>query len=149
MDYDDIDVETTDTADLAQLTIMQDKIDSGDAELWYLDQNRWIAYDDLDDVHGLIHAMHPMRPAERQPGGHHVLPNIVKSTGYSTDDDTGRSDITTQFGTVATKRKPDGSTRSTTRSRTGTLASSAARKSPSSSTSPPTTTSPTSTRTTT
>ena len=110
VDAENIDVETTDTADLAQLTIMQDKIDSGDAELWYLDQSRWIAYDSLDDVHGLIHAMHPMRPAERQPGGHHVLPNIVKSTGYSTDDDTGRSDITTQFGTVATKRKPDGTT---------------------------------------
>ena len=110
VDFENIDVETTETADLAQLTIMQDKIDSGDAELWYLDQSTWIAYDDLDDVHGLIHAMHPMRPAERQPGGHHVLPNIVKSTGYSTDDDTGRSDITTQFGIVPTKRRPDGTT---------------------------------------
>ena len=96
--------------DLAQLAIMQDKIDSGDADLWYLDGNRWIEYDDLQDVHGLIHAMHPMRRAEQQEGGDHVLPNIVKSTGYSKDDDTGRSDLTTQFGIVPTKRKPDGST---------------------------------------
>ena len=89
---------------------MQGKIDDGTAVLWYKDGQNWIEYDDLEDVHGLIHAMHPMRPADRQPGGHNVLPNIVKSTGYTEDGDTGRSDITTQFGIVPTRRKPDGST---------------------------------------
>ena len=120
VDFKDIDVETTDADDLAQLAIMQDKIDSGDADLWYRDGNTWIEYEDLADVHGLIHAMHPMRPANRQDGGHNVLPNIVKSTGYSKDDDTGRSDLTTQFGVIPTKRTPDGSDLRLARWTTGT-----------------------------
>ena len=95
---------------IAQREIMQAKIDSGDAVIWYKDSTTWIEYDDLQDEHGLIHAMHPMHPRGQQAGGHNVLPNIVKSTGYSEDSETGRSDLTAQFGLVPAKRKPDGST---------------------------------------
>ena len=107
--YENIPVQSTEAADLAQLQIMQDKIDAGDAEVWYKDGSRWIEYDDLQDVHGLIHAMHPMHTAD-QSNGYRVLPNIVKNSGYSEDSDTGRPDISTKFGTVAAKRNPDGNT---------------------------------------
>ena len=94
---------------ISQREIMQAKIDSGDAEIWYRDANTWIEYDDLQDEHGLIHAMHPMHP--RGGGdGFHVLPNIVKNTDYAEDSDTGRSDITARFGIATAKRKPDGDT---------------------------------------
>ena len=39
-----------------------------------------------------------------------MLPNVIKSTGYTADDDTGRSDLSAQFGIVPTKRTPDGTT---------------------------------------
>ena len=136
-----IPVETTDADQLAQLDIMQAKIDDGTAELWYQDGgNIWIEYDDLQDVHGLIHAMHPMRPATRQPGGHHVLPNIVKNrraTPKTTTPDGPTSPPSSESSRRSASRT---ATPSTTRSKTGTHASSPARKSLSSSTSPPTTT---------
>ena len=94
---------------ITQREIMQAKIDSGDADIWYRDASQWIEYDDLQDEHGLIHAMHPMKP--RGAGdGFRVLPNIVKNTDYAEDSDTGRSDITARFGIATAKRKPDGST---------------------------------------
>ena len=94
---------------ITQRDIMQDKIDAGDAVIWYKDQSTWIEYDDLDDVHGLIHAMHPMIPLGAG-AGFRVLPNIVKNSDYEEDADTGRPDITAQFGTISAKRKPDGTT---------------------------------------
>ena len=94
---------------IAQREIMQAKIDSGDAVIWYRDANTWIEYDDLQDEHGLIHAMHPMIP--RGAGeGFRVLPSIVKNSDYSEDADTGRADFAAEFGIVPTKRQPDGST---------------------------------------
>ena len=94
---------------IAQRGIMQDKIDSGDAVIWYKDSSKWIEYDDLQDEHGLIHAMHPMIPLGKG-AGFRTLANIVKNTDYEEDADTGRADITTKFGTVLAKRKPDGET---------------------------------------
>ena len=65
---------------------MQDAIDAGTADLYYYDGgNNWIAYDDLDDAFGLIHAMNRMHAPGAQSGGYRVLPNIVKTTGYSED----------------------------------------------------------------
>ena len=101
----------TDDADkIAQLDIMQAAIDAGTATLWYFDSPTWIAYDDLEDEHGLLHAMHRMRPARIGFGGFRVLPNIVKNTTYDEDSDTGRPDVTAKFGLIPAKRKPDGST---------------------------------------
>ena len=94
---------------IEQRGIMQDKIDSGDAVIWYKDGTTWIEYDDLQDEHGLIHGMHPMIPLGKGEG-FRVLPNIIKEADYEEDSVTGRSDITAHFGTIAAKRKPDGST---------------------------------------
>ena len=89
---------------------MQAAIDAGTAELWYLDRSIWIAYDDLQDEHGLLHYLHRMRQRGYPEGGYRVAQSLVKTTAYSTDDDTGRSDLSAQFGLVPTKRTPDGST---------------------------------------
>ena len=110
VDGDFIQSDTDDEDEIAQLDIMQDAIDAGTADIWYIDGSTWIEYDDLPDENGLIHQMHRMHPAEQTFGGFRVLPNIVKNTGYSEDDDTGRSDITARFGTISAKRKPDGTT---------------------------------------
>ena len=107
---EDINITGPTASMITQRDIMQDKIDSGDAVIWYLDTNgTWIEYDDLQDEHGLIHGMHPMHPRNKGDG-FRVLPNIVKESDYAEDDDTGRSDITARFGISTAKRKPDGDT---------------------------------------
>ena len=62
-------------------------------------------------LHGLIHAMNRMhrarRPKRRLP---RAPEHRQEPPDYSEDADTGRPDITPQYGTVAAKRKPDGST---------------------------------------
>ena len=103
---------TKDADKIAQLDIMQDAIDAGTAALWYFDNPTWIAYADLEDEHGLIHAMHRMRPAGASAtDGFRVLPNIVKNTEY----EEGRRHrparhLHAKFGTISAKRKPDGDT---------------------------------------
>ena len=109
-DSEDIRSYSTVQADIDQLDIMQDAIDAGTATLWYRDSSIWIAYDDLEEQHGLLHTMHSMRQIGAPDGGWRVPQSLVKTTAYSTDDDTGRSDLAAQFGLVPTKRTPDGST---------------------------------------
>ena len=107
--YENVRIPNPTASQIAQREIMQDKIDSGDAVIWYKDGNNWIEYDDLQDEHGLIHGMHPMIPLGKG-AAFRVLPNILKESDYEEDSDTGRSDITAHFGTIAAKRKPDGTT---------------------------------------
>ena len=133
---------TNPTADMiAQREIMQAKIDSGDAAIWYKDSSTWIEYDDLQDEHGLIHFMHPMHPPRQQGAGHRVLPNIVKNTDYAEDS---RHRAPRHLHREVRHRPRRSASRtatpSATRSTAGTPASLPVRRFPSNSTSPPTTT---------
>ena len=103
-----IPIVTTDADQIAQLDIMLEAIQNGDAAVWYFDMGdgSWIAYDDLPLQHALIHGMHQFHKHE----GWKVPAQMIQNSDYSEDADTGRGDIQAQFGIVPTKRQPDGST---------------------------------------
>ena len=97
---------TTDTDQIAQLDIMRDAVIAGDAVVVYQDGANNIAYDDLPFEHSLVHTLHSIHPE----GGWKALGTMVRNADVTEDDDTGRSDLETQFGIVPSKRKPDGDT---------------------------------------
>ena len=101
---------TTDSDELAELAIMQDRIDAGTATIVYRDDQQNIPFGSIPDQHGGIHGMHTLRPKGGGEDGYRVLPNVIKEASYAADSDTGRSDITAPFGILSAKRKPDGAT---------------------------------------
>ena len=97
---------TTDSAQIAQLDIMRDAVIAGTAAINYRDEGVQIPYDDLPFEHQLVHTLHSIHPDT----GWKATATLVRNADVTEDDDTGRSDLSTQFGIVPEKRQPDGDT---------------------------------------
>ena len=101
-----IPTDTADADELVEVGIMRDAVVAGDAAVIYRDSSSLIAYEDLPFEHSLVHTLHSIHPE----GGWKSLGTMVLNADVTEDDDTGRSDIVTQFGLVPERRKPDGAT---------------------------------------
>ena len=76
----DINVASTDTADVFQLDEMLDAINDGDAEVWYLDGRNFVEYDDLPLQHAIMHTRHQFHPPNRAGGL--ALDHMIESGDY-------------------------------------------------------------------
>lgn len=78
---------------------------AGTAEVWYIDGETPIAYDDLPDVYAQLHAQHPLHKEE----GWRYKAVFVKQANVETNAQTGRMDLQTMCGVVPMERTPGGS----------------------------------------
>ena len=101
-----IEPTTTDDDQIAQLDIMRDAVIAGTATVEYKDSSRIIPYADLPFEHSLVHTLHSIHPED----GWKATGTLVRNADVTEDADTGRSDLSTQFGIIPAKRQPDGTT---------------------------------------
>ena len=96
---------TTDVDQLAQLTIMKDRVIAGTATVWYYDRG-WISYADLPMQHALIHAMHQMHPND----GWKVPVQMLLNGDFSQDSDSGEPQVALRGRFKTPPFKPTGPT---------------------------------------
>ena len=97
---------TTDADELAQLTIMKDRVIAGTATVWYFDSRLDSLRRPADAQHALIHAMHQMHPNE----GWKVPVQMLLNGDFSQDSDSGEPQVALRGRFKTPPFKPTGPT---------------------------------------